>query len=87
VYEPGEDSSDLFAATGYNAELAAIAARYMNFTPSIRLTKGFGSLKNGSWNGMVGALTRNVSSLLWGKIWRLISIRWRNDEGISRKRS
>lgn len=59
---PSPEHSTLAEAEGFGADIARIAEQYLNFTPVLKFTAGFGSaLPNGSWNGNVGALQRRVS--------------------------
>ncbi|CAL4169346.1 unnamed protein product, partial [Meganyctiphanes norvegica] len=56
-------SNKLADALGYSAELYKEIERRLNFTAVLVPTVGFGSKKKGSWNGMVGVLSRGEADV------------------------
>ena len=62
VFEFNKKYPDLSNATGYLQPIISTIQQKLNFSADLVVTSGFGSPgSNGSWNGMVGVLSRNVS--------------------------
>ncbi|XP_071519165.1 uncharacterized protein [Panulirus ornatus] len=62
VFEYDTNVRKLAGARGYGADVFRLIQRKLNFTDVILPVEGFGSVtSNGSWNGMVGVLSRRVS--------------------------
>jgi len=58
----GKVRKSFLDAGGYIPKLLDIIFTKLNLTAELTVTKGFGVIKNGSWNGMVGVLVRQVNS-------------------------
>lgn len=63
--EYGEGIVNISDAKGYAADLMRIIQARLNFSSTIMNVKGFGSrTPDGTWNGMVGVLARQVSCMV-----------------------
>ncbi|XP_071546419.1 glutamate receptor-like isoform X2 [Panulirus ornatus] len=62
--QEGQVRSSLREVDGYVAEVVRVLERRLNFTAVVTATNTFGSqLLNGSWNGMLGFLTRGEADM------------------------
>ncbi|XP_063839992.1 glutamate receptor 2-like isoform X3 [Scylla paramamosain] len=62
VFEP-HSSGRIDAAGGYIAQLLRDLQHHLNFTSLVTTTNDWGTKINGTWNGMVGFLTRREADL------------------------
>ncbi|MPD05951.1 hypothetical protein E2C01_101726 [Portunus trituberculatus] len=66
VFTYRDRKKGLPGCNGYAADLTRLIQGKLNFSEIILSVYGFGSVtKNGSWNGMVGELSRLVSISLY----------------------